>query len=292
MADRAPAIVADSTISLPAVLLHDLPVFVAPFEIHHGGRVYADGIDLSPSEFYDLQRRSDPLPTTSAPQPGAFLQAIRQAAEVSDQIICLTLSSGLSAAYSSALIAKEEARNALPGVQVQVVDTRTAGPAEGLVVLEAARLAAAGASAETVLATIRQRLDSTHLMTYVETLYYIWRGGRVPRVALWLGTLLDVKPILELSGGVIRMLERPRTRWRAMVRLEALARQRLGDGPARVAVVHAGAPQQAQELAERLSHAVMPAELFITEFTPVIGAHTGPGLVGCAFHPISQPAAG
>jgi DegV family protein with EDD domain len=236
--------------------------------------------------FYDLQRRADTPPTTSAPQPGAFLGAFQQAAGQRNQIICLTLSQRLSAAYQSALLAKEEAARALPGVQVHVIDTRTAGPAEGLVALEAARLAATGASTETVLAAISRRLSTVCLMAYVQTLYYVWKGGRVPRVAMWLGNLLDVKPILELSKDQVRMMERPRTERRARERLVSLVAQRLGGATARIAVVHADAPQQAQELAEALRQAVAPVELFVTEFTPVIGAHTGPGLVGCAFHPV------
>ena len=282
----SPMIVADSTISLPASLVADLPIFVVPFEVHHGGKVYTDGSDLDARSFYDLQRRAGTPPTTSAPQPGAFLGAFQRAARQSGQIICLTLSQDLSAAYQSALLAKEETARTLPDVQVHIVDTRTAGPAEGLVVLEAARQAAAGASTDAVLATISQRLTNVCLMAYVQTLYYVWKGGRVPRVAMWLGNLLDVKPILELSKGQIGMLERPRTERRARQRIVSLVAQRLGRAAARVAVVHADAPQQAEELAVALRGAVEAIELFVTEFTPVIGAHTGPGLVGCAFHPV------
>ena len=283
MTGRHPAIVVDSTISLPAGLLQDLPIFTAPCEIHHAGRVYSDGIDLGPAEFYDLQRGPGPSPTTSAPQPGAFLAAFQQAARQSDQIICLTISSDLSSTYSSALAAAEEAGGKMPGVQVHVVDSRTAGPAEGLIALEAARQAAAGGSTEEVLADIRRQTGATHLMAYMETLYWVWRSGRVPRVALWLGNLLDVKPILQLSDGRIQMLDRPRTRRRAMDRLEQMVGQRLDGAPGRVAVTHAAAPEQAQELAERIRRSVAVAEMFVTELTPVIGAHTGPGLVGCAF---------
>ena len=108
----------------------------------------------------------------------------------------------------------------------------------------------------------------------------------MPRVAMWLGQLLDVKPILEMSGGRISMVERPRTRRRAMDRLLALVRDRLSGQPATVAVMHSDAPELAEELAERIHQSVTPVELIIIEFTPVIGAHTGPGLVGCAFHPV------
>ena len=122
----------------------------------------------------------------------------------------------------------------------------------------------------------------------METLYYVWKGGRVPRVAMWLGNLLGVKPILELGAGRIGMLERPRTSARALDRLVALVAKRLDGRPGRIAVAHAGAPERAANLARRLNDELAPVELFVTEFTPVLGAHTGPGLVGCAVHPVEQ----
>jgi DegV family protein with EDD domain len=123
-------------------------------------------------------------------------------------------------------------------------------------------------------------------MAYLETLYYVWRGGRVPRVAMWMGNLLKIKPVLELSEGHIGMVERPRTTRLAIDRLIARARERIGGGSARVAVIHAGAPEPAAAMEERIREELAPVELFISELAPVIGAHTGPGLVGCAFHPI------
>lgn len=271
-------------------MVHGLPLFVVPFEVHHNGQVYADNEGLSHDEFYRLMRTSSALPTTSAPTPAAFLKAFQADAQHSDEIICLTLSSDLSAAFRSALLAKEELSQALPGVTVHLVDTRTAGPAEGLVALEAARRAAGGASTAEVMATVEGMLKSVYLMAYLETLHYVWRSGRVPRVAMWLGRLLDVKPVLELTDGRISMLERPRTRSRARDRIVALVRQRVRDQPCRVAVMHADAPTEASELADRIRREVAPVEMFTTEFTPVIGAHTGPGLVGCAFHIIEPDA--
>ena len=285
MPSSPPAIVADSTISLPASLSEQLPIYTVPFEIHHQGKVYLDGIDLAPGEFYHLLQDHRTLPTTSAPQPGAFLKAFQEAARHTDSVLCLTLSAELSAAHQAALTAQEEARASLPSLEVHVEDTRTAGPAEGLIALEAARLAAGGAPLDQVLAAVRQRVPTVHLLGYMDSLYYVWRGGRVPRVAMWMGHLLSIKPILELSAGHIGMVERPRTRRRAMDRLLALMSERLHGQPARVAVFHAASPEAAQTLAERVQRELSPVELFTTEFTSVIGVHTGPGLVGCAFSP-------
>ncbi len=281
----APAIVTDSNASLPPDLVRDLPLSVVPMEIHHDGLVYADGIDLSPSEFYRLLETTPTLATTSPPQPGAFLRAFRDASATTSEVVCLTLSAELSATHAAALRAREEARKELPELRVTVVDTRTAGTAQGLVALAAARHAAAGGSADDVLRTVHRRMGDVCLYGYLESLRYLWRSGRVPRVLMWMGELLDVKPVLQLVDGKIGMVERPRTSRKAMDRLVALAAARLAGRPGRVAVMHAAAPDPAHELAERLQAALRPVELFVTEFTPVIGAHTGPGLVGCALHP-------
>lgn len=281
------AIVADSSISLPASLIQPLPVHVVPFEIHHQGQVYRDGVDLTSGGFYDLLRDRGALPTTSAPQPGAFLEAFQEASATAGSVLCVTLAAKLSAAHESALVAQEQARLLLPNLEVRVLDSQTAGTAEGLLVLEAARQAAEGTPLEQVAATVEQRIPSVHLLGFMETLYYVWRGGRAPRVAMWMGHLLNFKPILELSAGHIGMVERPRTRQRAMARLLALVEQRLQGQPARVAVIHAGAPEAAQLLAERVEAELKPVELFTSELTPVIGVHVGPGLVGCAFQPVA-----
>ena len=280
------AIVADSSISLPPELLAGLPVYTVPFEIHHQGHVYRDGVDITATDFYQLQREGSSLPTTSAPQPGAFLDAYTKAAEQAASVLCVTLAGKLSATYESAILAKEQAVEATPGVDIRILDSQTAGTAEGLLVLEAARLAAGGASIDQMEAAAEQRVHTVYLMAYLETLYYIWRGGRVPRVAMWMGNLLKIRPVLELSEGHIGMVERPRTTRLATDRLISRVRERIGNNPSRIAVIHAGAPGPAAALEERIRGELAPVELFISELTPVIGAHTGPGLVGCAFHPV------
>lgn len=283
------AIVADSTISLPPALVAGLPLYVVPMEIHHDGRVYRDGVDLPASKFYTLQAASASLPTTSAPQPGAFLDAFTSASKVASEIVCVTLSSELSATYQAALAARDQAAGALPGTRIEVVDSRCAGTAQGLITLAAAREAANGSAADQIVERIRAAIPNVFLYGYLDSLYYVWKGGRVPRVLMWMGRLLGVKPILQLSDGVIGMVERPRTARRAMERVAALAAARAkGAAAVRIAVMHANAPERAEELAERLRSMLDPLELFVTEFTPVIGAHTGPGLVGCAIHRLDE----
>jgi DegV family protein with EDD domain len=276
------AIVTDSNVSLPVSLLEGLPISVVPLEIHHEAQVYKDGIDITPSEFYDLQRVAKILPTTSAPQPGAFAEAFSRAAKTADEIICLTLSSQLSATYSAAITAREAVVGSLANVRIEVIDSLCAGTAQGLVALAAARMANQGATTDALLLNIAHWRSTVRLYGYLQSLYYVWRGGRVPRALMWMGKLLDVKPVLQLSEGKIGMVARPRTERLAMDRVVALATLAAANERTQIAVMHAAAPEQAGVLAQRLRSELAPDELFITEFTPVIGAHTGPGLVGCS----------
>ena len=282
----ATAVVSDSNVSLPADITRGLPLFLAPLEVRIGGRVYADGVDIAPAEFYALLKSSAEIPTTAAPSPGAFLDAIRRAGESADEVVCLTLSTELSAAHNAAAEAIRLAEAQLPHLRVSLVDSRSAGAAQGLIALDAARLAASGASTSDVLARMEQRIGETHFLGYLNTLYYLWRSGRVPRLFMWMGGLLNLKPILQLSAGRIGMVERPRTEAKALARLTTIAAERAAGRPTRVAVMHAMEPEKATMLAEQLQSRLHIEELFITEFTPAIGAHTGPGLVGCAFHPV------
>ena len=276
------AIVTDSNASLPPDLVRDLPLYVVPMQIRHEDRVYQDGVDIAPDAFYALQANSPTPPTTSAPQPGAFIDAFHRAAEHADEIVCLTLSARLSATYNSARAAAHEAAGALGSTRVEVVDTQAAAAAQGLVVLAAARAAAKCANADDILRRAPAWIASVELFGCLGTLEYVWRSGRVPRVLMWMGNALGVRPVLRLTNGRIGMVERPRSERKALDRVALLAERNAEGAPARVAVIHAAAPERAAELAQRLEEAVRPVELFVTELTPVIGAHTGPGLVGCA----------
>ena len=244
------AIVTDSNASLPPDLVRDLPLYVVPMQIRHEGRVYQDGVDIAPDAFYALQANSPTPPTTSAPQPGAFIDAFHRAAEHADEIVCLTLSARLSATYNSARAAAHEAAGALGSTRVEVVDTQAAAAAQGLVVLAAARAAAKCADADDILGRVPAWIASVELFGCLATLEYVWRSGRVPRVLMWMGNALGVRPVLRLTNGTIGMVERPRSERKALDRVALLAERSAEGAPARVAVIHAAAPERAAELAQ------------------------------------------
>jgi DegV family protein with EDD domain len=275
------AIVTDSTACVPPDLVRSYGIEVVPVHIIFGGRTYVDAM-LPDDEFYALLRSSRERPTTAAPSPGMFLDAIGRAARRAESVLCITVSAQFSAMYDSARQAIEMLRGESPDADVRLLDSRNAAMAQGFVVLEAARAAAAGASIEEVVARAEEMSGRVTLLAMLDTLEFLARGGRVPRVAAWAAGLLQVKPIVRFSASDIKLVARTRTRARALDRIADLAIE-IGRGRrVHLAVHHADAPADAEALHERLKSAVRIEESFITPFTQVMGVHTGPGLTGVA----------
>lgn len=264
-------------------------ITVVPMQLIFGEIALRDGVDIQPAEFYRRLAQSRVLPTTSGPTPEDFLAAFRSAAARGyAEVLCLTLASGLSSTYASALAAVGQAKGELPHLQVTVMDSQTAGGALGLVALAAAEEAERGRTLAAVTAEAQRVAERVYFVGVLDTLYYIWKGGRVPRVAVWATSLLQIKPILDIRHGKVRLVERPRTRRRALERILALVAQHASGQPVKAVVMHADAPGEADALLARLRAAVRCTEVFTTPFTPVIGAHTGPGLLGVAFYPLME----
>ncbi|HXG42618.1 MAG TPA: DegV family protein [Dehalococcoidia bacterium] len=277
------AIVTDSSACLPPELVQRYGLTVVPHRLHLDGQTFEDGA-LSPAEFYSLLARTRGRATTSSPSPGAFLAAFRRACEGKEGVLCLTLSSRYSATFSAAENAARQLREERPQVAVEVVDSRCLAMAYGFVVLAAARAAENGASLAEAVRAAQAAAGRASLIGVVDTLRYLAMSGRVPWIAHWATSVLQIKPILTADGDEVRLAERVRTRRRALERLVAIFRQRLRPGlPLQVAVMHAAAAEDAQDLAQRLDE-FRPEELLLTEFTPVMGVHVGPGFVGIAYY--------
>jgi len=279
------AIITDSVACIPKQMAEKYDIEVVPLQVIFGDKVYQDGIDISPTEFYALFRQAEKLPTTAACSPEFFLEAYRRASQRADSVLCINLSAKLSAMFNSARLAVEMAKEALPSVVIELLDCETAAAAEGLVVLAAARAAALGKSLTEVIETTRIVMQRVNLLVTLDTLRYLVKGGRVPKVAALVTSLLRIKPILTITGGEAQPVTNPRTTRRAMERIVKIMGQKIDKGqPLHVAVMHADALDRAIVLREQISSQFDCAELFITEFTPVMGAHTGPGVTGAAFY--------
>jgi len=278
-------IVTDSNACIPRELVEQYGIEVVPMNVILGGKTYQDGIDISPAEFYALLREAKELPTTAHSSPGAHLEAYSRASCRAPNILCITLSEGFSGQFNSARVAKERARRVLPEVVVEVLDCGTAAVAQGFVVLAAAKAAASGQSLAEVVETAKSLAKRVHLLAMVDTLNYLVRGGHVPKAAAMASSLFKIKPLFTLNDGDARPVANARTtRGAVKCMLRIMKRKVIRGQSLHVAVMHADAMDNALELQGQIAAQFDCAELFITEFTPVMGAHIGPGLIGVAFY--------
>ncbi|MEV8002569.1 DegV family protein [Streptomyces parvus] len=273
---RHVAIVTDSTAYLPRPTMERHGITAVPLTVVLGDRALEEGTEISARSLaLALQKRHSV--TTSRPSPEVFAAAYRAAAEDgADAVVSLHLSSEFSGTYDAAQVAAKDAP-----VPVRVVDTGMVAMALGFCALAAAEAAEAGGGLDEAVSAAEKRAAGTSAYFYVDTLDYLRRGGRIGTAQALLGSALAVKPILELDGGRIEMLEKVRTASTAIARLEEIVAERAGAAPVDIAVHHLAAQERADRLAERLRERVPGlVDLHVSEVGAVIGAHTGPGLLG------------
>jgi DegV family protein with EDD domain len=279
-------IITDSAACLPGDIAERYGIQIVPMEFIHEGRTYRDGVDITAAGFYELLAKSKRLPTTSAPSPDAYLRAFKAAAEKSTRILVITPATRFTHAFESARTAAEMSREKIPAVAVEVLDCGTAAGAQGFIVLAAARAALHESDPSSPLQAARHLMPRVRLIAFIDTLDYLAKGGRVPHAVAWANSLLRIKPIFELlpSGKGATPLDRVRIRPKAIDRLVQILRQRSQGNPVHVLIMHTNVLAEAEELKERISSEFDCAEIYVTDFTPVMGLHTGPGLLGLAFY--------
>ncbi len=275
------AILTDSSAYLPPDLVERYGIHVISLKVHWGEETFVDGVDITPAEFYARLATNSALPTTSQPSIHDFLQVFDGLASQYEGIVVPLISSGISGTLASAQSAAAEFKKA----PVEVVDTHSTSAGLALVVLAAARAVEQGCSLPEVTQIAREVAQKLHLLFAVDTLKYLHKGGRIGGASRYLGTVLDIKPILFFNGeGKIDALERVRTKRKALDRLITLAEERSEGNPIHVGVFHANAPEVAAALQTRISEHLKCKEIFTCELSPVIGTHVGPGTIGIAFY--------
>ncbi|MCL5074359.1 MAG: DegV family protein [Chloroflexi bacterium] len=279
-------VVTDSSACVPAHMVRRYDIRVAPVHLIFGERDYRDGIDLTPTEFYQMLRQAERLPTTSAPSVGEYLQIYEEArSQGAPGIVCVATSSTFSHIYESA----GQAAMLLSDIPIRVIDSRMGAAAVGLVALAAARRAYNGGSLEEVVKVVQRAMARVRTLIALDTLEYLQKSGRVPAVAVWATNLLNIKPILTIVDGQAKVLRRTRARRRAVEHLLEIMRLQAGQGGRlQVAVMHADVLAEAEALKETVAEQFRCAKLFLTEFTPAMGVHTGPGVLGLAFLPLED----
>jgi DegV family protein with EDD domain len=274
-------IVADSTAYLPPSLVAQYNVIVAPLLVNWDGQSYRDGVDMQPVEFYERLKKSKSIPTSSQVPVSAFEQVFKQLLEQGQEILTVTISSKFSGTLDSAIQAKAAMGNGAP---IELVDSLSAAGQEGLVVLAAARAAQEGASLAECKRVAEQVQANSGLLITVETLEFLHRGGRIGGGSRFLGTALNIKPILEIVDGKIEAAERVRTRNKAVARVIELAETRLaGRKPVHIMVVHANAEAEGRAMLELAAQKLNAVDALLSDVSPVIGVHVGPGTLGLGY---------
>jgi DegV family protein with EDD domain len=275
------AVVSDSTHYMPPSLVEANGITAVSLYVNFDGeRSEREGDMRDLDTFYDELRSSDRLPTTSQPSVGDFVAAYEPLLAQGRDVVSIHLSEGLSGTCASARQAAEAlAQEGKGGDRVRVLDSTSACGAFGLLVLAAVRHAASGADADAVVDHVHRTRADTKMWFAVDTLEYLKRGGRIGGVSAWVGSTLKIKPILTVESE-ITPVERVRTSARAFERMVDYARQRHASGADAWVVQHIQSPDQAELLVERCREIFGRAPVFVSEVGPVIGAHTGPGLLG------------
>ncbi len=267
-------IVTDSVADLPSQVAEKLGITVIPLNVRFGTDVYRDGIDLTTEQFYARLMHSQTLPVTSVPSPGTFAEAYDKLAEEADEILAIIVSSKLSGTYE---VASQRIGLMKRRCRVVVVDSQWAVMAQGFMVIAAARAAQAGASLDEVMDITHRNIQRVDFRAAFDTLEYLKRGGRIGKAQAFLGSMLKINPIITIKDGVVVPAGRTRSRAKAIDYLYNFAMSFSHiEG---LAVEDAACPKDAELLVERLRSKFPVKHIYHSKTTPVIGTHTGPGLL-------------
>jgi DegV family protein with EDD domain len=278
------AIVTDSASCIPQEIKNEYEIEVIPLKIHNRDKTYSDIIDISPQQIYALLRANEVL-TTSAPPPGTFLEAFHRLSTKAKEILCLTVASTYSATFSSMQSAIETARKQLPKIRIELVDCYTGSAAQALIALTAARAVKLGNNLTQIIQKVNQAIPEAEITVVLDTLKYLERGGRAPKIGAWATSLLKVKPVVNNQMGHAHFLGMARSRTQGMERIIKTMREKMGLKRVSAIIIHSELETEAKELERRLGSELNCNETYVTEISAVVAVHLGPGAIGIAFLP-------
>lgn len=283
------AIVADTTAAIPQNLIEELEIRLVPYYVNIGTQTLRDVIDISREQFYSWLPTAAALPTTSNPGAGDYLTLFQDLYQKTREVIAITMTSIGSGAYQAAMIAKEMAQTEMPDLKILVVDSRQVAMAHGWSVIQAARAALAGAGLMRVGNVARETAFDATMIQTADTLKYLYMGGRIGRAMHMVGALLRVKPLISMEDGEIVAVGKARSRIGAYEKMVDLIAKKVElGGKIRVAYMHAAAQEEVEVLREKVEQAFHCVESLVTELSPALGVHTGPGTTGLAYIPIQS----
>ncbi|NPV92289.1 MAG: DegV family protein [Firmicutes bacterium] len=276
-------IITDSTADLPSELVEKFDVTVVPLTTTIDGVNYRDGVDLTPTQFYEKLAACKELPQTSQPAPQTLRDAYQKRLDMGQEVVAIHLSSGLS----STVAAADLVRDGYPAdTPLRVIDSRAASMGEGMLVIKALELAAAGKSLDEIVAGVENYRKGLLSIFVVDTLTYLLKGGRVNKAQAVMGSLLNIKPVLQVyDDGKIYPLEKARGRKAALKRLVSLMEEQGRDLKGQpIGISHAVCLEDALWLKDTLIQQFSVGEVVIGEIGAVIGTHVGPGTLALFFH--------
>ncbi len=279
------AIITDTIACLTPEQVKKHDIVLVPPKIYSAGQVYRDGVDITPAQAYELFLKDPETFKTSGPSPEDCLQAYRVAAQNYSSALFITCSSQISMIYNSAVTALDIAEKELPGIHIEVLDSCTATPSEGLIVLAAAEAAATGADLMHVIATAQNIRQKVNCIVFLETLRYVYRSGRIPKLASTIGSSLNIRPVFTVKK-TIRFIGISHSKEGCIQRTFDMMHKDIGGKPIRAAVTHAYAPEEAENFMEMVNHEFQCSEIWITEFSPIMGYSCGTGTLGVAYHTV------
>lgn len=271
---RTVLVVTDSTSDIPVHFREELGIEVVPLSINFENETLLDGVDISPEEYVTRLRSEDRLPSTAQPTVEQFQAAYKKGLDAGMDVVCITISSGLSGTHNSASLAAEQ----LDPARIRVVDSLKASTSLGWIVVEAARAAEGGASLQEIVDLAERTREKTYFLALLETLDYVYKGGRIGRASHMVGSALGIKPILGLEDGTVLPIERVRTWKKALKRMIEVASSHgnLLD----VGVLHTDNLPEAQKVVDELKTRFPDAHIEIIFAGTTIATYAGPGAVG------------
>ncbi len=279
-------ILTDTSASIPEPLACKLGIEIVPYYIHRGLETLRDMVDARPAEFAEWLREATKLPTTSHPNPGDYLIGLRNLAQRAREIVVLTMTSKGSGAYQSCLAAVDLFKQQFADVRVEVVDTLQVAMSHGWAAIEAARAVLDGLGFEEVAQRAREVARQGMMIQTADTLRYLYMGGRIGRAKHLVGSLLNIKPLIGMEDGIIIALGTARSRLKAYRRMVELMQQRVGESARiKIAFTHVAALEQLETLRAMVAAHFECVETIVTDLSPVLAVHSGPGTVGVSFFP-------
>jgi DegV family protein with EDD domain len=274
------AVVTDSTAYIPKELREKWNIHMIPLSVIFGNETYREEMDISAEAFYEEVKNRE-LPTTSQPPIGEFVQLFEQLSQDYDEVVCIHLSSGISGTYQGA----NTAGTMVDGIKVHAFDSEVSAMVQGFYALEAAEMANQGKSGEEIMARLEEVKLSSTAYFMVDDLSHLQRGGRLSSAQAFIGSLLQVKPLLHFEDKMIVPFEKVRTRKKALNRVVDLLAEDVATGEAyRAVVIHANREAEAIQWKSELEARFPNVEFMISYFGPVIGTHLGEGSMGMGWY--------